>query len=217
MKDSWQKDPVVRRAVRELGRIFYRETGDEPTLEATVTPEETMLFGRGYQERVAAGEEEEFQFGGHVIKDLGNLPLKYGNLWGGSRPMGPPADPQELMLDPTKVTGEESVGDVRDWRGEQYTLGGGGDQWTDRLGREWGTSGVNAPPPVPYQAPPITPFYSRHVGAYNDPPMQIDFGGHPTGGRYTSGGRKPKAPKVRKIRAGKMGIPPEDVPPGWGN
>jgi len=71
MKDQWQKNPAVRGLVRELGRIYYREWED-PELVSDVSPEETIMFGPGYQEN-----RENFRFGGHVVKDLG-VPLKYG-------------------------------------------------------------------------------------------------------------------------------------------
>ena len=49
IKDRWQKDPVVKGLVRELGRIYYREeiAEEEPTTD--VTPEETLRFGPGFQ------------------------------------------------------------------------------------------------------------------------------------------------------------------------
>tara|TARA_R100001244_G_scaffold128989_1_gene100113 strand:- start:31 stop:993 length:963 start_codon:yes stop_codon:yes gene_type:complete len=72
MKDKWQKNPVVRGLVRELGRIYYREEVDEPELTSDVTPEETLIFGPGYQE-----DQQNFKLGGHVVKNLG-VPLRYG-------------------------------------------------------------------------------------------------------------------------------------------
>ena len=44
MKDKWQKNPAVRGAVRELGRLFYREEVDQPTLESDMTPMESIMF-----------------------------------------------------------------------------------------------------------------------------------------------------------------------------
>ena len=72
MKNRWQKNPVLKTVVRELGRVFYREEIDEPTLQPDVTSEETLQFGPGYQE-----DQQNFRLGGHVIKDLG-VPLRYG-------------------------------------------------------------------------------------------------------------------------------------------
>ena len=72
MKNRWQKSPVLRGLVRELGSIYYREEIDEPTLQPDVTSEETLQFGPGYQE-----DQQNFRLGGHVIKDLG-VPLRYG-------------------------------------------------------------------------------------------------------------------------------------------
>ena len=72
MKNRWQKNPVLKSVVRELGRVFYREEIDEPTLQPDVTSEETLQFGPGYQE-----DQQNFRLGGHVIKDLG-VPLRYG-------------------------------------------------------------------------------------------------------------------------------------------
>jgi len=65
MKDRWQRDPVVKGLVRELGRIYYREeiAEEEPTSE--VTPEETVRFGPGFQ------RPEGMNTGGRVK-------LKYG-------------------------------------------------------------------------------------------------------------------------------------------
>jgi len=38
-----------------------------------------------------------------------------------------------------RVSGLERPGATRDWRGQQWTMGGAGpNQWTDRLGRGWG-------------------------------------------------------------------------------
>jgi hypothetical protein len=72
MKNRWQKSPVLRGLVRELGRIYYREDFSEPELTSDVTPEETLMFGPGYQE-----DQQNFRFGGHVVKNLG-APLRYG-------------------------------------------------------------------------------------------------------------------------------------------
>ena len=72
IKNKWQRDPVVRGLVRELGRIYYREEFDEPELISEVTPEETLMFGPGYQE-----DRQNFRLGGHVVKNLG-MPLRYG-------------------------------------------------------------------------------------------------------------------------------------------
>ena len=67
MSNRFQKNPVVRGAVRELGRVFYREEFDQPETEAEVTAEESMIFGPGFQ--------TNFNRGGHVVKNLS--PLKY--------------------------------------------------------------------------------------------------------------------------------------------
>ena len=82
----------------------------------------------------------------------------------GIPPMGPPAKPWQPPagrlppLDPYdpgrgipnppvpspspwagRVSGLERPGATRDWRGQQWTMGGAGpNQWTDRLGRGWG-------------------------------------------------------------------------------
>ena len=82
----------------------------------------------------------------------------------GIPPMGPPAKPWQPPagrlppLDPYdpgrgipnppvpspspwagRVSGLERPGATRDWRGQQWTLGGAGpNQWIDRLGRGWG-------------------------------------------------------------------------------
>ena len=67
MSNRFQKNPVVRGAVRELGRVFYREEFDQPETEAEVTAEESMILGPGFQ--------TNFNRGGHVVKNLS--PLKY--------------------------------------------------------------------------------------------------------------------------------------------
>jgi hypothetical protein len=72
MKNRWQKSPVLRGLVRELGRIYYREDFSEPELTSDVTPEETLMFGPGYQEN-----QQNFKLGGHVVQNLG-VPLRYG-------------------------------------------------------------------------------------------------------------------------------------------
>ena len=66
IKDQWQKNPVVRGLVRELGRIYYREEFSEPELTSDISPEETTMFGPGFQE-----DRENFKYGGA-------MPLKYG-------------------------------------------------------------------------------------------------------------------------------------------
>ena len=67
MSKRFQKNPVVRGAVRELGRVFYREEIDQPETEAEVTPQESVILGPGFQ--------TNFNRGGHVVKNLS--PLKY--------------------------------------------------------------------------------------------------------------------------------------------
>jgi hypothetical protein len=74
MKNRWQKSPVLRGVVRELGRIYYRDEFDNPELKAEVTPEETLIMGPGYQEEQFT---PQYNMGGHVVKDLG-VPLRYG-------------------------------------------------------------------------------------------------------------------------------------------
>ena len=69
MQDKWQKNPGVRGAVRELGRLYYREEFDQPEFKSETTPMESVLFGPGYQQKLNKG--------GHVVKNLG-VPLKYG-------------------------------------------------------------------------------------------------------------------------------------------
>jgi len=49
MKDQWQRNPVVKGLVRELGRIYYREDIAEEEATTKVTPEETVRFGPGFQ------------------------------------------------------------------------------------------------------------------------------------------------------------------------
>ena len=71
IKDKWQRNPVVKGAVRALGRIYYRE--DDPELEPEVTAAETLLLGPGFQE----DQFKALNMGGHVIKNLG-VPLRYG-------------------------------------------------------------------------------------------------------------------------------------------
>jgi hypothetical protein len=66
IKDQWQKNPAVRGLVRELGRIYYREGFSEPELTSDISPEETTMFGPGFQE-----DRENFKYGGA-------MPLKYG-------------------------------------------------------------------------------------------------------------------------------------------
>ena len=40
---------------------------------------------------------------------------------------------------PHRVSGREAPGDIRNWRNQQWTLGGAGpNQWSDRFGRGWG-------------------------------------------------------------------------------
>tara|TARA_R110000824_G_scaffold140160_7_gene305847 strand:- start:16340 stop:19348 length:3009 start_codon:yes stop_codon:yes gene_type:complete len=74
MSNKWQKNPVVRGAVRELGRLYYREEVDQPILKSETTPMESIMFGP---------DEQKAQFrptlnrGGHVVRNLG-VPLKYG-------------------------------------------------------------------------------------------------------------------------------------------
>ena len=87
MQDKWQKNPVTRAVVREIGRIFYREEVDTPRekeagREYTGTePEQTLHMGiPGWQERQfdedLGGFNRTFRYGGHVVKNLG-MPLKY--------------------------------------------------------------------------------------------------------------------------------------------
>ena len=71
MKDKWQKNPAVRGAGRELGRLFYREEVDQPTLESDMTPMESIMFGPDEQLRPPLNR------GGQVVRNLG-VPLKYG-------------------------------------------------------------------------------------------------------------------------------------------
>lgn len=72
--NAWLRNPGLRGAVREIGRIFYRE--DAPALPVDVRPEETLMFGPGYQ--IPEEEPQEFNLGGHVVRNLRNVPLKYG-------------------------------------------------------------------------------------------------------------------------------------------
>ena len=72
MKDKWQKNPVLKGLVRELGRVFYREEINQPEPQTDVTSEETTQFGPGYQEN-----QQNFKLGGHVVQNLG-VPLRYG-------------------------------------------------------------------------------------------------------------------------------------------
>jgi hypothetical protein len=75
VNNQWQKNPVVKGLVRELGRIYYREWEDpDDELTSDVSAQETLMFGPGYQ---IQEEQRNFNIGGHVIKDLG-IPLKYG-------------------------------------------------------------------------------------------------------------------------------------------
>ena len=59
---------------------------------------------------------------------------------GGMPPMGQPLPPMGQPTQwPSHVSGREAPGATRDWRGQQWTMGGAGpNQWTDRLGRGWG-------------------------------------------------------------------------------
>jgi len=69
MKDRWQRDPLVRGAVRFLGRIYADTSGMfDADLQSDVSEEETTLFGPGFQQQLNRG--------GHVQKKLG-MPLKY--------------------------------------------------------------------------------------------------------------------------------------------
>ena len=69
MKDKWQRDPLVRGAVRFLGRIYADTSGMfDADLQSDVSEEETTLFGPGFQQQLNRG--------GHVQKKLG-MPLKY--------------------------------------------------------------------------------------------------------------------------------------------
>tara|TARA_R110000787_G_scaffold3288_5_gene13011 strand:+ start:366 stop:3362 length:2997 start_codon:yes stop_codon:yes gene_type:complete len=72
MRDKWQKNPVLKGLVRELGRVFYREEINQPEPQTDVTSEETTQFGPGYQEN-----QQNFKLGGHVVQNLG-VPLRYG-------------------------------------------------------------------------------------------------------------------------------------------
>lgn len=63
---QFTNNPVVRGLVRELGRIYYREEFSEPELTSDISPEETTMFGPGFQE-----DRENFKYGGA-------MPLKYG-------------------------------------------------------------------------------------------------------------------------------------------
>ena len=60
--------------------------------------------------------------------------------WGAPQapPVGMPPMGQPTQW-PSHVSGREAPGATRDWRGQQWTMGGAGpNQWTDRLGRGWG-------------------------------------------------------------------------------
>ena len=72
MQNKWQKSPALKRLVRELGRVFYREEINQPEPQTDVTSEETTQFGPGYQEN-----QQNFKLGGHVVQNLG-VPLRYG-------------------------------------------------------------------------------------------------------------------------------------------
>ena len=63
---QFTNNPVVKGLVRELGRIYYREEFNEPELTSDISPEETTMFGPGFQE-----DRENFKYGGA-------MPLKYG-------------------------------------------------------------------------------------------------------------------------------------------
>jgi hypothetical protein len=77
----WQRNPALRAAVRAIGRIYYREnhnyTGPRDTqYESDITPLESVMFGPGSQ--IPEEEPQEFNLGGHVIRNLGSVQLKYG-------------------------------------------------------------------------------------------------------------------------------------------
>tara|TARA_R110002020_G_scaffold179483_2_gene373114 strand:+ start:1 stop:2859 length:2859 start_codon:yes stop_codon:yes gene_type:complete len=85
MKDKWQKNPVVRGLVRELGRIYYREEEMMgPEVAPDITPEQILMKGPGSQRNPdlpvpvpeLSGLNRTFRYGGHVVKNLG-MPLKY--------------------------------------------------------------------------------------------------------------------------------------------
>ena len=66
-----------------------------------------------------AGGMPPWQQPGGALQPLMPMP---GGMWG----MG-------------RISGREAPGATRDWRGQQWTMGGAGpNQWTDRLGRGWG-------------------------------------------------------------------------------
>jgi hypothetical protein len=71
--NTWQRNPALRAAVRAIGRLYYREGPADTTVtgyESDITPLESVMFGQGYQ--------QEFNRGGHVVANLGQLPLSYG-------------------------------------------------------------------------------------------------------------------------------------------
>ena len=70
-RDEWLRNPAVRGAVRELGRVFYREAVEPPDFAAD--PAEQTL-----EQQLGVPGAQEFNLGGHVVKNLGNIPLRYG-------------------------------------------------------------------------------------------------------------------------------------------
>ena len=81
MRDQWLRNPVLKGTVRELGRIFYREGVYPPDFTADSEAElESLIGGPGFQETQfqETPERREFNLGGHVVRDLGTLPLRYG-------------------------------------------------------------------------------------------------------------------------------------------
>ena len=83
-EDKFLRDPKVKFAVRELGRIFYREWEDVDASPGEPRRDPLRKY-KGYQRdlyRDQTNPQKGYKYGGHVIKNL-NMPLRHG--YGGQR------------------------------------------------------------------------------------------------------------------------------------